>query len=85
MTVYYYQGGTTYSCLYLNTTALMVGVIETKILTVEICFREGSINIPLAELQYEGRWDSVRQRLAGAAQHSSNIYVLCRYSQTVTG
>ena len=63
MTVYYYQGGTTYSCLYLNTTALMVGVIETKILTVEICFREGSINIPLAVILYKRKCGALRENL----------------------
>ena len=63
MTVYYYQGGTTYSCLYLNTTALMVGVIETKILTVEICFREGSINIPLAVILYKRKCGALREKL----------------------
>ena len=44
----------------------------------EICRLEGSVNIPLADLQYEGRWEVVRKRLADTGQSEADIYVLCR-------
>ena len=44
----------------------------------EICSLEGSINIPLAELQYEARWGAVREKLAKTGQSEADIYVLCR-------
>ena len=44
----------------------------------EMCRLAGSVNIPLADLQWEGRWDEVRARLASTAQAGAEIYVLCR-------
>ena len=44
----------------------------------EICSLEGSLNIPLADLQYEARWQAVRERLAASTQSEADIFVLCR-------